>query len=398
MSDMSKALQTVLELHYNNKDSIKNTEDLYQLCSDEGWIGECANLVNHLMRSINCRVESFMDLQNVLCDLYHAYNDYTACYGYGDSESASRILYWWDSKKYGYADEHDRFWKMQIITDSDFIPYKSLSNQEYHLIYDVLYNDDNAYDVVATYYNEMKTPIGRKVALKHWVNLFQNIIDTLNWWKEKSISGDVCIYIPFLDEYRETASHTIELFNMAIDTANLLRDTDGSPVEIEHPDKMLRVDDMKKEFQDWMDNVVSESEEESVIIYDEMIRRGFFPNTKPNNKENLYRTDIIGVEVKETPAEQLSAEEVKEQSIKNRTAVIYYMLQDKVDARVIHKLAHYVCKPNAEFKGANASDTIYTYISHPNERFLDKTETIDYLRKTLQKYKFDDDYINKNIK
>ena len=82
----------------------------------------------------------------------------------------------------------------------------------------------------------------------------------------------------------------------------------------------------------------------------------------------------------------------------NRAAIIYYMLKDDVETSVIQKIIHYVCKPTKEYKGANPSDTIYTYVAHPEKSFLDKADRIDYIKETLKKYHFDEEYINKNIK
>ena len=91
-------------------------------------------------------------------------------------------------------------------------------------------------------------------------------------------------------------------------------------------------------------------------------------------------------------------EEQKEKTIKDRAAIIYYMLKDDVETSVIQKIIHYVCKPTKEYKGANPNDTIYTYVAHPEKSFLDKADRIDYIKETLKKYHFDEEYINKNIK
>ena len=74
------------------------------------------------------------------------------------------------------------------------------------------------------------------------------------------------------------------------------------------------------------------------------------------------------------------------------------MLKDDVETSVIQKVIHYACSPTQEYKGANASDTIYTYVAHPEKTFLDKSYRIDYIKETLQKYNFDEEYINKIIK
>lgn len=395
-------IEKVLSRIKEEQESIKDYSSLYSIFSGDEELTLIANLVSSLTRATNCHIESFEDLKQVLLDLGIAYKEYPCKTEYL-LMNFCEILNWWNSEKYGYADEHDRFWKLQVITDSDFIPYKSFTEEEYHIVYDVLYNDacgSTAYDVVASYYNKYKTPIGRKVALMHWCKCFQKIIDALNVYKEKAFEGDVCVYIPFLDDYKQTATHTIEVFEMAKDAAILLRDTDVKDAPIENPDDIMAVDDMETIFTEWMDRLGEETSEEGAsIIYDEMIRRGLCPNTKICNSENKYRTYIIGA-YEESPAENkhVSLEEQKEKSIKDRAAIIYYMLKDDVETSVIQKIIHYVCKPTKEYKGANPSDTIYTYVAHPEKSFLDKADRIDYIKETLKKYHFDEEYINKNIK
>lgn len=402
MFGVSTKLQRVLRLIFNKKDSINDIKSLYSVCETDDDKTVMSNLYSILSRAVNCHIENFKDLKQALLDLHEAYELYYRTQGDALLD-ANEILRWWDSEKYGYADEHDKFWKLKIITDSDFIPYKSMTEEEYHIIYDILYNDacgTCAYDVVATYYNEYKTPIGRKVALKHWSKWFRKIIDNLQNYKQKATEGDVCIYIPFLDGYRETATHVIELFTMAEDSAILLGESDGESVNIENPTRLQRVESMYDIFWSWVERLCQEvNNEEGNIIYDEMVRRGLCPNTKTTNEVNLYRKKYIGTDESSLVKEEKSTtEDVKEKSIKDRTAVIYYMLKDKVEIPIIQKVAHFVCCPNKEYKGADANDTIYTYIAHPNEKFLDKDDRIEYIAEMLTKYKYEEDYIKKNIK
>lgn len=395
-------IEKVLSRIKEEQESIKDYSSLYSIFSGDEELTLIANLVSSLTRATNCHIESFKDLKQVLLDLGIAYKEYPCKTEYL-LMNFCEILNWWNSEKYGYADEHDRFWKLQVITDSDFIPYKSFTEEEYHIVYDVLYNDacgSSAYDVVASYHNKYKTPVGRKVALMHWCKCFQKIIDALNVYKEKTFEGDVCIYIPFLNGYKATASHIIEVFEMAQDASNLLRETGEEIAQIEKPDALVKIDSMEAVFENWRDNIAQEvGEDEAIIIYDEMIRRGLCPNTKNIYKEDKYRKYYIGAQDnKPQDNERLSLEEIKEKSIKDRAAIIYYMLKDDVETSVIQKIIHYVCKPTKEYKGANPSDTIYTYVAHPEKSFLDKADRIDYIKETLKKYHFDEEYINKNIK
>lgn len=402
MNSNKTPLESILELIFDNKESIKDINSLYSIFETDNDKNMIHVIISTLSHAVNCHIENFKDLKNTLLDLYEAYKQYLYK-DVLDFADVCEILRLWDSEKYGYADEHDKFWKLKVITDSDFIPYKSMTEEEYHIIYDILYNDacgTCAYDVVATYYNEYKTPIGRKVALKHWSKWFQRIIDNLQNYIQNVKEGDVCVYIPFLDKYKETATHVMDLFIMAQDSAFFLGETDGETVTIENTKGVKRVPSMCDIFEKWALNLqFEESAEEANVIYDEMVRRGLSHNIKTINEVNLYRKKYIGTDESSLVKEEKSTtEDVKEKSVKDRTAVIYYMLKDKVEIPIIQKVAHFVCNPTKEYKGANPNDTIYTYIAHPDEKFLDKADRIDYITEMLTKYKFEEDYIKKNIK
>lgn len=389
------SLNTVLELVVNNKDVITDRYNLYEICKEST---DLINLENHLYNASNCNITDFQKFKEALLDLHEAlkYNELVI-------SSPSEILRQWDSTKYGYADEHSKFWGLKIITDSDFIPYKTFTNEEYHIVYDIIYNDafgNCAYDVIASYYNNYKTPIGRKVALKHWNECFKRVIANLIRLKKETKEDELCIYIPFLEDYKETATHVIELFEMAQDSANLLRNGDGANVGLENPDKIEKVDDMLTVFENWRDYLCQEDQELAEIIHEELIRRGLNPNKRTRFKENKYRTHFIGIvedSKLETVTNQDTWEDKKEKSIKDKSAVIYYMLKDNINTDLLQKVIHYACCPQKEYAGANPNDTIYTYIKHP-EKFLDKIDRINYIKENLEKYKFDNDYINKNIK
>lgn len=400
MKDYREILKSLLQIIVENKEDIKDRETLCKLISGETETTymQLLYLEQDLYAAANCNISDFEGFKNTLLDLHEALQ-----YNYSEFYAPHEILRQWDSTKYGYADEHDKFFGLKIITDSDFIPYKTFTKEEYHIVYDIIYNDAFeicAYDVVASYYNQYKTRIGRKVALKHWNNCFQKVIDALVNLKKETKENELCIYIPFLEDYKETATHIIELFEMAQDTVNLLRNGDGATVCLENPDKIEKVADMLTIFRDWRDSLWQDDQELAYIIHDEIIRRGLFPNSKLIVKENRYRKYFIDIaepseEKKDTMPD--TWEEKKEKTIKDKSAVIYYMLKDNINTDLLQKVIHYACCPQKEYAGANPNDTIYTYIKHP-EKFLDKIDRINYIKENLEKYKFDNDYINKNIK
>jgi hypothetical protein len=150
---------------------------------------------------------------------------------------------------------------------------------------------------------------------------------------------------------------------------------------LENPDDIMVIEDMETIFEEWRDRVAQEEgNDEATIIYDEMIRRGLCPNTKTTNNENKYRRYIIGIQEKsQEEVVPPSAEKQKEKKVKDKTAVLYYMLKDKLDTVLMQKVIHYACTPQKEYKGAYPNDTIYTYVSHP-EKLLDKMDRIDYVK------------------
>ena len=401
MMPISTKLEKLLARFKEEKDAMEDYSNMYSICHTRDEHTAMSILISNLLSAANCKINTFDDLKTALIDLHEAYKQYSCKHG-SIFMNPCEILNWWNPEKYGFADEHDRFWNLQIITDSDFIPYKSFTEEEYHIVYDVLYNDacgSTAYDVVASYYNKYKTPIGRKVALMHWGKCFQRIINALKIYMEKALEGDVCVYIPFLDDYKQTATHTIDVFEMAKEAVTLLRGTDGNDAPLENPDDIMVIEDMETIFEEWRDRVAQEEgNDEATIIYDEMIRRGLCPNTKTTNSENKYRRYIIGIQEKsQEEVVPPSAEKQKEKKVKDKTAVLYYMLKDKLDTVLMQKVIHYACTPQKEYKGAYPNDTIYTYVSHP-EKLLDKMDRIDYVKEELTKYKFDEDYIKRNLK
>ena len=291
---------------------------------------------------------------------------------------------------------------MPVITDSDFIDYKNLSHTEYQVVYDILFNYEiSPADIICKHYNAFKTHISRTVALKQWSRVFQKIIDSLSDWKKKSQKDEVCVCIPFLNEYQETASHTINLFLMAQEAIEILLIEKLVEAPIENPDYIEHVKDMNSMMEEWSERLSDELNTNKVydIVYEERIRRGFIPNQKVHGNE--YRRYLISTEdvdatildnvvIKNTEGAKSSKSNLKE-----KVAVVYSMLCDSVENDLIQKVVHYAFKSEEEFVGANASDTIYTYINKPQKQLFDKIERINKVKDVLRKYGFDEERISK---
>lgn len=237
--------------------------------------------------------------------------------------------------------------------------------------------------------------------MKQWSRVFQKIIDSLSEWKKKSKQGEVCVYIPFLREYKETASRTIHLFMMAQETIGLLLLEKVEKAPIENAECIEHVKDMDKMMEEWSQSLSEELNTNKVynIVYDERVRRGFIPNKKVHGNE--YRRYLISAEeVDVTAIENVVTKNVEgskssKSNLKEKVAVIYSMLNDSVENELIQKVVHYAFKSDEEFVGAKASDTIYTYINKPKTQLFDKIDRINKVKEVLRKYGFSDEHISK---
>lgn len=283
--------------------------------------------------------------------------------------------------------------ELEIITDSQFINFKNLSNEDISIIYEVMLNGAlgcSPYDVIVYHYNLYKTPIGRKVILKHWGDYFQYIIEKLEAYNRSTIKGSWCVYIPFLNEYKRSSQYTIKLFKMAKDATELIRELDGEKLQMEKAESLIVVGPMSDLFQKWKSEVLNEGDMlKAEVIDDEMMRRGIILGEPKQSREKYWSLCISS----KKQDNDYYKEEGRTISKVEKAGVLYYMLRDCADDSLIYKVLHYVLNTGKQFKGADANDTIYTYIKHP-ERFLTNNKMWRIVD-ILDAYHFPDEVIEK---
>ena len=388
----------VIKTYEEQPNKFKTVGDFYEIS------GVC-NLINEISYTTTCHVNTVDNLIDALYDLRDANDKFYSVHS--KNSTIGEILHWWNPEKYYIDDVHSRFYGMLTLTDSDFIDFKNLQGYSY-LIYDILYNDSlghnsPAHDIVARYYNDIKTPIARKVALTHWDTILQETIDNIDNIKTLYQVNDFRIYIPFLEEYTETANNVIKLLKDAQLTAKLLYEYAPHRAPLEHPDSYDACDPLYKIFEDWMIWLDTDGQDHigACVIADEMTRRGFRPNRKIQTQSHNYRSYFISkeqLEISNTPPTSKKNDDFKDKSLLVKCGVLYYMLKGKIDTKLMHKALHFALQDGKhKFEGHNCKDSVYSYISHP-QRFLTKSATIDRIKEKLDEYRFSQTEIDELLK
>ena len=389
----------ILDEYQNNPSKFKTADDLFQF-------DYCKNLINEISYTTTCHAETIDDFIDVLSDLRDANDKFHSLFP--NSRPIGEILHWWNPEKYYYEDEFSRFHGMITLTDSDIIDYKNLSDQCSHLVYDILYNDSlgnesPAHNVVAKYYNAYNTMIARRVALKRWEIIFQGIIDKIASIKMLYQIDNFRVYIPFLEDYEETANNIIILFEEAKNTANLLYEYDPYPAPLESPNAYNAFEGVREALENWMIWLDSEGHDHkgACAIADELTRRGYRPNHKIQTPACNYRSYFIGKNSLEKPEltdNSKGNEKPVSDSLIVKCGVLYYMLKSHINQKLIHKVAHFAFKRDeSKFDGHNCKDSSYSYISHP-ERFTGKNAIQERIKEILAEYRFTDTEIEELLK
>ena len=260
-------------------------------------------------------------------------------------------------------------------------------------------SDYEPYDVIANHYNNIQTPIFKIVRLKEWKSLIVNTLERLNKWKDDFKDASLIVKVPFVG-YSHYLDDAIRRYTSALDTITILIDNNiRENIPLENPDMFTEMPSLRELMMDYE----LELEEEGYLddawaVHQERIQRGFIRNEVIEDK-NAYRTILIGKDDVKTNIKQSEITEnqqiIEEDPAIRRASVLYYMLKDKVDINLMHKVIHFATNAKKEYKGSNANDTIYTYLQHPEDRFLDKGYKIDYIKENLKKYKFSEEDIKK---
>lgn len=367
-------------------------------------IANMFNLSNSLIDMANAHINSVDDLRRCFKDLESSLRMSDAdtaelLYDKFYDSDIARLLYNSNPERYAYVDR-DRFYGMQIITDSDFIDWKSLDTMDYNVVYGILFSVADGtyvYDRIAHAFNEIKQPINRKSILFHWNKVFQGIIDGLESCLDKANAKELEVYIPFLAHYRQTASETIEHFKMAQDIVLMLRETPcDATLDLELPEYFEELKPMRELMEE-----LSEDDSDGGIdgyyssaVYNEMAKRGLLSNVQFRKLDYDYDYYVLKKSKKDASAVIGLYENEKETSTIRKVAVMYNMLKGKVDIRTMHRVAHFLIQDYQDFKGTDSGKaTIYNYLkrAEKGESLATTPDAADYVREKLLKYGFKDE-------
>ena len=393
------------------------------------------SLIRALQATPNLRIQSTSDLMCVLRDTKKAISTLEELDV--SVSDIGAILYNWNRRRYGYNDENHTSELVSYITDSDFINSREFSQQEFHLVFDILYNDNydiTPYDVVASYYNKLHTMPGKKVALQHWFNCFQHLIDKLSSYNKpyvktyilipflrKEFSDKTFIPDPFADripmdkstidtdvrrillkkeDYHRSLAYVIELYKTAQEATQILKAWNESTAPLESSATILEFDDIRNVFKRWCFYSTLINRQEGLVIQGEMIRRGYINKPfKHNELELNYRRYFIEqnksddrIEDDEEDMPNLSHIEHGNdftEDIKCKLGILLGMLYADpcVDKKTIARVAHFVCEGDKNISKFNkSSSTTYVYCHNIEKLTQNNQDREAYINKTLNLY------------
>lgn len=341
---------------------------------------------------------------------------------------------------------NDRF-----ITDTDFLPiekYEYLyyikerrNNQQeelYQLIMGILIyrNIDDIYHLLMTLSVNQESAIIRNVKLKLWKDELQAIITSIKKYRIKNYQ--VHIVLPYLIYNTWLGIETvISYFQWAINIIDEIQNFNERLVLNKETNLCFPLPDMnyffcrfvaEKLHPNWqedesLDNLsifdapinIEKMRTDGMfnieieLWYDEMIRRGFVKTEHCkskfyNSEEKNYRKFFIDIDIKNEELDIIDSVNLKHNtedvSDKEKTAVIYYMLQNKVENDIIIKVCNYVLgkKYNQEIHKKNTNN-VERYIRHYRKEKLDKDNInksmIEKVSKILSDYEME---IPQNVK
>lgn len=278
----------------------------------------------------------------------------------------------------------------RYITDTDFLPTDRYSylyqleddrennNQKelYQLIFGVLYhrNIDDIYHLLMILSTQQVSPILRNVKLKQWKEELLHIISNLKKYKIRTYN--VLVVLPYIwRNFKVNVDEVISYYQTAIDIIDEMQRMNDMIGLQERGDFCYPLPDMRWFFWEFLVSKILpdyEGELEDLfdmndinihrkdmrndgifgidyeVLCDEMIRRKIGGNLEKsqyyNSEEKTYRKFYIEDEI---PTAEFGISSVPTQpmvmdvSDKEKTAVIYYMLRNKVDKETIIKVCNY---------------------------------------------------------
>ena len=346
----------------------------------------CNSIINELRGIFNARVETIQDLKRALLDIKSYKKDF-------DLKEMGEVLFYVNSKLYSYKEDGND--KKVVFTDTDIIPVGLLTEVEEKLIYGIMHTQVyryEPYDVIVNYYNKVNSPVLRKAKLQQWYRTINEIITNIDNLLEKYKGEDVGVTIPFIP-YVGSLKSLKKIFLLSVDIISGLMENTLERFQLENNVLFTEIPTVYELLDEFKQDL---NEEMSEAVRQEMIRRGYGKPNEKGEEGNAYKRLFIGNNtlVKQVVKERVEDNKVKRESTLKRVGVMYYMLKDKIDIALMHKVIYFAITPEKEYI-KDANDTIYTYLTHPEERFLSKIDTIDFIKETLRKYKFKEEEILK---
>ena len=282
----------------------------------------------------------------------------------------------------------------EVILDSDFIDFRSLTLEESNLVYTILKDGHGVtklYNILTSYGNKYDSQSIRKLTFMHWGRIFENIIQNIEKLCEKRQKQELVVYIPFLSEYRKSTQYLISLFKLAIDIVDELLSCglNSNPPAIEdQPSDSVNL--MQELMLDYVRRQKDKASRKAMTH--EMMRRGVTVQTKDYDEyKDTYRLHFAALHDTVFDEEELDNRKV---SIRDRITVLYYMLHKyQIDRGTIAKVFNYLTYvDNAKFTRVDSDDTAYTYLKLV-DKFIQDPDRREYVIKTLKNFNYSDKII-----
>lgn len=343
-------------------------------------------LIKQIIATPTCHIRTVGDILEVLGEILKYQEIHrTRISTINLAKTLSRI----NPDKYQYQDEIDKFNGLRRITDSDIIDFKSLSEEDYSIIYSILYNDYGipyTYNAIAHGCNAYTQANIKVISLRHWGRLFKSIIQRIERVLSAMNQTEALVYIPFLDDYSQTASHVIRLYEISLDITEQLSkcatDSKFTLIKTKHSHKPVR------SMIQMMESYMSKHGRDSKVINafnDEMMRRDLIPATKRHDEYcNTYKEYYLT-----TSEDNYNAEESDIKAIKksDKVAAFYYILSP-YKVKKSHICQAFNLVESGHVKSLDSSDTTYAYLKDPEKLLFRAKTRYEEVKRILEKCKY----------
>ena len=305
------------------------------------------------------------------------------------------------------------------LTDTDFINFKTLSEEEYQLFYGLFYayivgnqhSDEDLYNLAVSFTNKYKAAPLRTVKIKGWIEKLKSLESVILDVKKKYSDYQLRFYLPFFSDNQRGVKGLLSSIDFIISifkeiNTNYVEVYDIQPSEtfvFPLQDMKFYLTELQAEYQvkaqTYYDVLHKEDNKYWDVYYGidwELFRRGiedFFDfdyelddSFADSYKLYFFQDNFVNTETKDAKKEK---ESPKELSIKLKTGVLRFMLESFGirDKEQVRKVAHFVLQHGVTPYSikTNSNDTIYSYL-HDDKKLFKVTNEI---KKVLKEYNVD---------